>query len=281
MKKGISELSFPPGMSLEEIFEISQEAGFEGIELMVKEKGELSIGSREETWEKVRNLSKKNNLEVMSLVSLLQWEYPLTSPHREVRDKSLDITKRMIEMAPYLGVEKVLIIPGMVSRGLKGEMISSYETTLNTLKEILKKLLPLAEKKGVTLCLENVWNKFLLSPLEFRELIDEFSHPLLKVYFDVGNVLLYGFPEDWIRILGERIALVHVKDYRLDIGTSRGFVPLLQGDVNWREVVKALKEIGYEGYLIAEIGPYRGYPLKSIWDTSSSMDYILSLEKEK
>ncbi|MGB9677847.1 MAG: sugar phosphate isomerase/epimerase family protein, partial [Candidatus Ratteibacteria bacterium] len=119
------------------------------------------------------------------------------------------------------------------------------------------------------------WNKFLLSPIEMKKYVEEIGSEYVKVYFDVGNILVIGFPEMWIRILGRLIKRIHLKDFKLSIGNINGFCDLLEGDVNWPEVIKALKEIGYNSYLTAEVGPYKYFPETKIYNTSLAMDKIL------
>jgi hexulose-6-phosphate isomerase len=133
-----------------------------------------------------------------------------------------------------------------------------------------------AEATKVSICLENVWNKFLLSPLEMRDFIDKINSPYVGVYLDVGNVIYTGYPEHWIRILGKRIKKVHFKDFRRKVGTLEGFVDLLAGDVNFPEVMQAFKEVGYDDYVTAEMIPnYTHYTNQIIYNTSKSMDRIL------
>ncbi len=131
----------------------------------------------------------------------------------------------------------------------------STTSPLDRVREAMQELVPVAEKNKVAIGIENVWNKLFLSPVELRDFIDSFGSEYLGSFFDVGNVLLTGFPEQWIRILGKRIKKVHVKDYRKSVGTIDGFVDLLEGSVNWPEVMKALREVGYNDYLIAEMIP--------------------------
>jgi len=152
----------------------------------------------------------------------------------------------------------------------------SYDFVYQHATEGLKKVLPTAEKHQVRLGIENVWNKFLLSPIEMRDFIDQFNSPWIGAYVDVANVVPFGFAEQWIRILGPRVAGVHFKDYRKAVGTIEGFVDLLEGDVNYAEVVKALEEIGYKGPVPAEMIPgYKTHPMVRIANTSRAMDAIL------
>ncbi|RKY67851.1 MAG: sugar phosphate isomerase/epimerase, partial [Candidatus Latescibacterota bacterium] len=139
-----------------------------------------------------------------------------------------------------------------------------------------RELAPVAEQLKVAVCVENVWNKFLLSPLEMRDFVDAVDSEYVGVYFDVGNVIPMGYPEHWIQILGKRIKRVHFKDFRRNVGTLDGFVDLLEGDVNWPEVMAALRRIGYNSYATAEmIPPYTHHPEALVCNTSRSMDYIL------
>jgi hexulose-6-phosphate isomerase len=128
---------------------------------------------------------------------------------------------------------------------------------------------------------ENVWNKFLLSPLEFRAFIDSFQNERVGAYFDVGNVLATGYPEDWIATLGHRIGRVHFKDYRRNVGSADGFCDLLSGDVNWPEVMRALRAVPYDGWVAAEMIPpvpfYKHCPEVLIPNTSRAMDAIFGL----
>jgi L-ribulose-5-phosphate 3-epimerase len=136
----------------------------------------------------------------------------------------------------------------------------------------IRKLLPLAEKLKVVIGIENVWNKFLLSPIEFARYVDEFKSPFLRAYFDVGNVVLFGYPQDWIRTLGSRIIKLHVKGF--DAKRIK-FVNLRDGTIDWPEVRRALKEINYSGFMSAELaGGDREY-LKGV---SERMDKIIAGE---
>jgi len=148
----------------------------------------------------------------------------------------------------------------------------SYDVVYERSLKVMRELAPHAENYRVAIGVENVWNKFLLSPLEMRDFVDRVGSDYIGVYFDVGNILLFGFPEQWIRILGKRIKKIHLKDFKKSIGTVNGFCDLTEGDVNWKEVIKALKEVGYDSYLTAEIMPYTPDLLEK---ASRAMDRIL------
>jgi len=283
MKKSISYWSFPGGvegkskLDLRGCMKKAKEAGFEGVELAVAEAGELTLNSTRQDIKKIVQASKDVGIELSSLATGLLWNYSLTSSDDKTREKAKDIVRRMLELASYLGVDTVLVIPGTVDVFFKpnAEVVPyhlAYERSLDALKECV----PTAERYKVSMGIENVWNKFLLSPLEMRDFIDKIGSPYLGAYFDVGNSLLTGYPEHWIRVLGKRIKKVHIKDFKTAVGNVNGFVDLLEGDVNWAEVMKALEEIGYHGWLTAEIlPPYSQHPEALLYNTSKSMDFIL------
>lgn len=279
MKKGISCFSFPQSLSLEECMKISKKAGFDGIEPLIKEEDEVNVNSTKVDIQRIKHMAKNIGIELTSLATDLLWSYPLTSSDVAVRQKGEDVLARMLEIASYLEVGTVLVIPGVVgtfSKGSTNEAIP-YDLAYKRALESLRKCFSFAEKYKVTIAIENVWNKFLLSPLEMRGFVDKINSAYIGVYFDIGNVLLTGYPEHWINILSQRIKMVHIKDFRTNIGNINGFVDILEGDVNWRNVMKALRKINYDGYLVAEIIPYRYSVTASAYNASKSIDFILSL----
>ncbi|OHB67491.1 MAG: hypothetical protein A2Y77_05850 [Planctomycetes bacterium RBG_13_62_9] len=135
----------------------------------------------------------------------------------------------------------------------------------------IRKLLPLADELGVTIAVENVWNKFLLSPVEFARYVDEFDHPRLRAYIDVGNMILFGFAQDWLRTVGKRIVRIHLKDFKRD---GSRWTNLLDGDVNWAQVRRALTEIGYNGYMTTELA---GGDEAYLTDLAKRIDKIIAM----
>ncbi len=283
MKKSISWWSFPgvlsgePELNLGECMQLAKDAGFEGIELSMDEEGVINLHSTRKEMEDILKLSKEIGIEISSLATGLLWKYTLTSSDEKARKKAKDVIKKLLELASYLKVDTVLVIPGAVDVFFDPSAeIVPYDIAYQRACESLRDCLKTAEKYRVIIGVENVWNKFLLSPLEFRDFIDKFESPYIGAYFDVGNVLLTGYPEHWIKILGKRIKKVHIKDFRREAGGIKGFVDLLEGDVNWKKVISALKDVGYDDYITAEIIPaYSHYPEVLIYNTSRSMDYIL------
>ena len=170
------------------------------------------------------------------------------------------------------------MVPGAVDIFFRPEEpVVAYDVVYDRVVEGIRRLLPDCERTGVRIGLENVWNRvFLLSPLEFRGLIDVIDSSWVGAYFDVGNVMLTGYPEQWIRILGPHIvAGIRQRFFRCAVCTAAGFVDLLEGDVNWPEVMRAFHEIGYDGACVAEMGQYRHHPIACLENTSNAMDYIM------
>jgi len=277
MKKGINRWAFPAAMGINECMRRAKEAGFEGIEVVIAEQGEINLKSVSDEMEKIVAASNQIGIELTSIATGLFWDYSLTSENVQVRERSKGIVRKMLELASYLKVDTILVVPGAVDVFFKPDAdIVSYDVAYERAKAALKELAETAEGYQVNIGVENVWNKFLLSPLEMRNFLDEIGSDYVGAYFDVGNVLSLGYPEQWIRILGSRIKKVHFKDYRTAIGHAAGFVGLLEGNVNWPEVIRSLRDIDYRGYVIAEFFPYDYHPEALIWNTSRSMDLILS-----
>ncbi len=275
MKKSINIGATVAAWPLEKKLQAIKNAGFEAVELNLTEDGPLSVESSKKQVQQVRETVENCGLEVASLLAGAFWRFPLSSPDRKLREKGEQLLRKGMEIACLLGTDALLVVPGVVQTESTGTHYVSYEKAYSASQECLRKAALQAEKTGVYLCVENVWNRFLLSPLEMKRFVEEIGSPFVRVYFDVGNVLLFGFPEMWIRILGKLIFRVHLKDFKTGVGTGFGFCTLLEGDVNWPEVLKALKEVGYDGYLTAEVGPYRYYPETILAHTSISMDRIM------
>lgn len=276
MKKGINIWSFKKGMTVAECMAMAKDAGFDGIELSLDEEGEVSLNSREKDILRIKKIAEDIGIEIASLATGLYWTYPVTSSDPKIRQKSKDIVKKQLETAALLGTDGILVVPGMVAGLSSDSEVVQYDIAYERALEAFMELKEEAEAAKVSICLENVWNKFLLSPLEMRDFIDKINSPYVGVYLDVGNVIYTGYPEHWIRILGRRIKKVHFKDFRRRVGTLEGFVDLLAGDVNFPEVMQAFKEVGYDDYVIAEMIPnYTHHTNQIIYNTSKSMDRIL------
>jgi L-ribulose-5-phosphate 3-epimerase len=283
MKKAISIWSFPAQMSIDDCLRMARHAGFDGIELSLNEQGPMSLESDESEIIHYRDLSRKAGIEIHSLASGLYWSYSLTSNNPATRQKSLEIARKQIDAAKLLGAEAILMLPGVVHADfIRDCEVVDYDIAYDRSLQAVQEIAQYAELRNIQIGLENVWNKFLLSPLEMKAFIDKIGSDYIGAYLDVGNVVNTGFPEQWIKILNKRIKKVHFKDYRREVGGLAGFVDLLAGDVNYPAVIKALQEAGYDNYVTAEMIPpvpfYKYYPEQLIYNTSLAMDRILGRE---
>ena len=258
------------------VFDTARSHGYQGVQLYTEiEKGFLSLETDDAVLREIGQAAADAGVVLPSL-EIAPLQYTVTSDNADERSRGIDIVKRSLQMAAELGSCGVLFIPGYV--GLPWDQSVApvhYEQAYNRTGDALAELADHAGKLGVAVHLENIWNLFLLSPLEMRRLIDEVNSPHLGVLFDVGNCVQFGFPEQWIRILGERIREVHLKDFRRAVGTVEGFVPLQAGDVNWPEVMTALREINYDGFLIPEVFPYAHHGDAVLEHTMSSLNRLL------
>ena len=227
---------------------------------------------------RIRGAAGEMGLSLASVASGLYWDRALGDCDPAKRAQAKDDLEKMIRIAHWLGAKTLLTIPGAVEVFFLPERpIYPYDEVLRHATEGLRSVLPAAERYQVRLGIENVWNKFLLSPAEMAWFIDQFDSAWIGAYVDVGNVLLYGYPEQWLRVLGKRVVGIHFKDFRKAVGTIDGFVDLLEGDVNWPEVMNAIAEIGYDGPIPAEMIPgYRHHPMVRVANTSQAMDAILA-----
>ncbi len=262
--KSICSVIFPPGTPVERMFVLAKAAGFDAIELRL-DVDLLQSGN-------VRSLAQDNGIEIASLwVSLALGQHPLNSADPAIRAKGVDDIRRACEVAAAIHCGALLLVPGRVTPQV------GYEETWKRIADELTKCLPAAENSRVLLTVENVWNKFLLSPLEMRSFVDQFHSPWLAAHFDMGNVMQFGYPEDWIHTLGSRIHRVHVKDYKLSSRAEQGrFVPLFEGDVNFAAVIRALREVNYSGYLSPEIEYDVSQPDQLV-NVSRQLDRIVAL----
>jgi len=263
MKKGVNAWIYPSDFKIEDVLRFSSEIGYDGVELNVDEKMlKMSKSERRE----IASRAKSFNLELPSLCTSLFWKYNLASPDMHVRKKGIELVKQGCEIASDIGASVFLVVPAVATPEV------SYHSAWEISKESITEAAKTAEDYGIIIGIENVWNKFLYSPLEFRRFIEEINHPNVKAYFDVGNAFFLGFPEQWIRYLADLIVCVHIKDFQM---SKMQFKPLFEGDIQWRNIMKALREIEYKGFLNVEIGPYPGHPLKAAMDSKTALDIML------
>ncbi|HAR38715.1 MAG: xylose isomerase [Bacteroidetes bacterium GWD2_45_23] len=264
LKKSLGLSMIKEELSLTDKFKLAKELGFDGVELNAPVDFSLS---------EILTAKAKSGIELPSVVNKDHWSAPLSDPNPEVRKKCILSVAKSLQEVKELGGNTVLVVPGVVNEKVPYEQ--AYITSQNSIRE----LIPFAEKTGMQIALENVWNNFLLSPLEAKRFIDEINHPLVGWYFDIGNVLRYGWPEHWIRTLNRRIMKLHIKEFSRELMNSKGLwegfkVDLLKGDNNWPVVMKAVSEINHQGgWLTAEVPGGDRNHLKQI---SAQMDEIIS-----
>lgn len=242
LKKAYMLDTFPSGddYTVFEKFQMLKTAGFHGVEPPSGMDRAEVLDAKEET-----------GLEIPSVVVSTHWNHPLSSPDQSVRKAGLDGLETALYDANEFGASTILLVPGVVNDNV------SYRDVYQRSQREIKKMLPLAEELEIVIAIENVWNQFLLSPLEAARYVDEFESPWVGWYFDIGNIMNYGWPSHWIEVLGDRIEMIHIKEFsrqkRDDEGLWNGFrVNYLEGDNDWPKIMKTLQNIGYSGYAIAE-----------------------------
>lgn len=269
MKKGVNAWIYPQNFSTDDILKASKEIGYDGVELNLDEKNlKFSRKERKEMAEKAEALG----LELPSLCTGLFWKYNLASPEEKIRRKGIEIIKTGCEFAADIGAKVLLVVPAVAVPEVP------YDKMWRLSQEGILEAASRAEDCGIIIGVENVWNKFLYSPLEFRRFIEEINHPNVKAYFDVGNIQFLGFPQQWIRYLSELIVCVHVKGFHTPAPFEPRFTNLLQGTIEWPEVMKALRDIRYNGFVNVEVSPYPGHPLKSAMDNKTALDIIFEMK---
>lgn len=241
-KKAVLISMLPKTLPYQARFALAKEVGFSALEMQ-------TITDSAEA-EAIAKASQAAGLPIHAVMNSEHWSSPLSSADPAVVDKSVAGMETSIRNAKLWGADTVLLVPAVV------DAKTGYQDAwTRSTKVIRERLLPVAEKAGIIIGIEEVWNKFLLSPLEMNAYVDSFKSKWVQAYFDVGNIVFYGYPQDWIRTLGPRIRKVHLKDFKLDRrkGTF-DFVHIGEGDIDWPEVRRALTEIGYDGYVTTEIG---------------------------
>ena len=276
MKKGLNAWAFPPNVSVRDAMKYAKKAGYDSIELNLDEKGEIGMRTRAASLKKTATAAKRIGIEISSVSTGLYWAYNMASDEAAERKMAGKVLSKQIDTAAALGAGAILVIPGSVMGLDPSKPKLDPDVCWERALEGVKAAVPKAEDLGVTIAIENVWNTFLLSATEMRDFVDACGSKRVGAYYDPANVVKYGVPDQWVRVLGKRIQRIHFKDFRRAVGTLDGFVHLLEGDVDYPTLMAALKAIRYNGYVTAEIFPY-GHALweSQIWTTSKAMDFIL------
>jgi hexulose-6-phosphate isomerase len=262
LKKGVKLHLFDEELPLTEKFRLLADRGFEGVE--------LRCPHEDRTRTEVLRARDQTGLSIHGVLNAGNWSQPFSSPDPKVRENGAETLRAAIRDADAYGASTVLLIPAVVTREV------SYEAAWRRSQRAIQGVLPTAEKHDVTIAFENVWNHFLLSPMEFARYIDAFDSEYVGAYLDLGNTITYGWPEQWIRILGDRIAKVDVKDRTRDRHSERGQAvktKLGEGSCDWSAVRRALEDIGYEGWATAEV---QGGDRTRMQEVSERMSQILS-----
>lgn len=263
IKKGLGYWMIKEDLSLLDKFKLVKDLGFDGIEF----NSPLDIPLKD-----LLEARDKTGIEVPSTVNKDHWGKPISDPDPAVRKFTIDSMAKSLEQTKELGGDTVLLVPGVVSDTV------SYKTAYGNALDSIRKMISHAEKTGVKIALENVWNNFILSPIEAKDFLDKIDHPLVGWYFDLGNILRYGWPDHWLEVLGDKVFKLHVKEYSKKImneeGLGKGFnVELTQGDVNWPQVMKTIKDINYKGqYMTLEVNGGDRTVLKKL---SEQLDTII------
>lgn len=244
------------GKTIADKFKVLRDCGFDGVDM-----DSPAPLDRDE----VLKARDATGLVIHGVVDSVHWKDTLADPDPEVVERGIKAMRHALEDAKAYGGTTVLLVPAVVSKKV------SYADAYTRSQAAIRKVLPDAERLGIKIAIENVWNKFLLSPLEMVRYLDEFQSPWIGAYFDIGNVVRFGFPEHWIRTLGPRILKLDVKEF----GEKKLFdYPLGEGDIDWAEVRKAIADVGYQGFGTAEM---RGGDAAYLKDMSRRMDQVLGL----
>jgi L-ribulose-5-phosphate 3-epimerase len=258
IKKAVLLSMLPKSMSMLERFKLAVDCGFEQIECPTTEDPAQA--------EEIKRAAEGSGLRIHSVMNQAHWKYPLSAADPEVVETSVKGMETSLRNAHFWGADTVLLVPAVV------DAKTSYRDAWKRSQEQIRRMLPLAKELNVIIAVEEVWNKFLLSPLEFVTYVDSFNSPFVRAYFDVGNVVISGYPQDWIRTLGPRIVKLHIKDFKFAKRQAE-FVALREGEIDWPEIYKALAEIGYKGSATVELP---GGDKEYLREVSHRFDLILS-----
>lgn len=293
MKKGIHYWALPTDMTLAEKFRFAKECGFDGVEPVILKDGELCESCSTSQLKEIRKVADNEGIEIPSVTNSLSWACSFTSDRPSIREKTLDVVKREIEIGYELGLEAVLTLPGFVSwpfsvNDLHPATDTSddcyhpamenirYDRAYERALEGYSKVEPFARSAGIKICIENTWGHFLISPIEMKSFIDTLNSPFIRSYFDIGNVNPFGIPEHWIEILENRIERVHIKDFIKSSLSLDGFVELFKGNLDFEKPIKALKGIGYNGWITAELNVDVKDQKRVAKQASEDLDKIIS-----
>lgn len=276
IKKGITVWAFENGVTgqydYREIMKKVKEAGFDALELSFYEKGTLSLESSIEDLLDIRKAADETGILLSSMSTLLLNDVNLTSVDDSECKKAYTIVESMIRAASVMNIPTVSISPGKVTPEV------NYKIAYNKAKEAIRHLAECAEKSKVKLCLENVWQNFLLSPLEFYEFVLGINSESVGICLDIGNTLLLGYPQHWIDIMADKIYKMHFDDFRKRRGLFWEYTDLGKGEVDWKNVMAHIHRIRYDGYATVEAF-YKNSEdeMQQLKNISEQLDMIIGL----
>lgn len=231
-------------LSIRDSLKLTKKLGYSGLEILLTEKGDLNLNSTQKDYDNLKALSAEHGIKYCSICGSVPHDASLTSNDPMAKQRGKQLILKMLEAASALGVNAVLVIPGRVTEQVPYDV--AYDRALQGIRELVNA----AEAYKVAIAIEDVWNKMFLSPIELRGFIDEVGSKYVGAYFDIGNIVITGYPEQWIDILGKRIKKVHFKDFKRE---GYRWTQLMEGDVNWKLVIEALRRAGYDDYVISEV----------------------------
>lgn len=276
MKTSVSFFTFSKQVDILEACRQVKDAGYDGVELCLSLDGQINMRTASTEIAKLRCIIEDMELSISSIGAWNNWSYNIASPDRKIAAMAIDVVKREIEIASMLGTDTILLVPGWVGTRFSQEIVS-YDVAYENAGRRIADLAAIANQSGIAIALENAGTKFLLSPLEFCRFIDDMQCKNIGAYFDVGNIIGLGYPEQWIRILGNRIRRLHFCDSREEVAGLNRFVGLFEGDVDFASVMDAVREIGYNSWITVEFLPnYKYYPYQSIRNARHSLERILA-----
>lgn len=281
MKLGVSFFSFAINTDIKTAMEECAKAGYQGVELVLSKYGEITPKTPTAKLKHLKKIAKNLGLEIITIGADNVWENNLASESEAERKSAIDNIKRQIDIAQACGADLVLVVPGWVGSPFSNGKVP-YDRAYYNSRDSLASLTDYTSSAKISIGIENVWNKFLLSPIEMVKYLDEIDSEFIGAYFDIGNIIYIGYPEQWIRILGKRIKRLQFYDCREDQAGLGKFVDIFEGDVDFPSVMEAIDEIEYNGYAVLEVFPnYRSFQFQSIYNGRLALETVLNLGRKR
>lgn len=252
MKRSINAWAFPETWDFEKVFDTAKKLGFECIELNVDLDGgahSFTYASDEKVYAEVRELINKYGVKVESVSTGAYWSTPAFGSADPAKSaEAVKVMRKQIEVARGIGADTILVV---TSLDAEAGYNKSFENTIKVFRDMEDEI----KEKGINIGIENVWNQFFLSPHDAKYVLDAINNPYVGIYFDAGNMLEFGCPEWWIETIGNYIKKVHIKDFKKSSSYHLGgeWCALFEGDADFESLIPALKAVGYDGPVSAEL----------------------------